>query len=79
MLRQNKAACGMCSVYFHFPTNAQQQVHFGSFLFTLSGHRRIMNEKKSAHVFVLVALANKVALHLNSDGTASLLPQETTH
>lgn len=65
---------------FHFPTNAQQQVHFGSFIFTLSGHRRIMNEKESAHVFVLLALANKVALHFDSDRAAALLlRQETTH
>lgn len=49
---------------FHFPTNAQQRVHFRSSIFNLSGHRRMMNVNESAHVFALVppAMANKVAL-----------------
>lgn len=39
-----------------------------------------MNEKESAHVFVLLALANKVAVHFDSDRAAALLLlQETTH
>lgn len=49
---------------FHFPTNAQQRVHFRSSIFNLSGHRRMMNVNESAHVFAPVppAMANKVAL-----------------
>lgn len=48
----------------------------------LSGHRRIMNEKESAHVFVPLVLANKVALHFDPNRAAALLLpllQKTTH
>lgn len=58
-------------------------MHFGSFIFNLNGHRRIMNEKESVHVFVPLVQANKVALHFDPNRAAALLLllllQKTTH
>lgn len=47
---------------FHFPTNAEQQVHFRSSIFHLSGHCRMMNVNENVHMleFVASASANKV-------------------
>lgn len=50
-----------------FPTNAEQYVHFRSFIFHLSGCCRIMNGEEGARVLLLLAPA----------GDAALLQEET--
>lgn len=45
-----------------FPTNAEQYVHFRSFIFHLSGCCGIMNGEEGARVLLLLAPADRGAL-----------------